>query len=99
MEFAHCSIRNHIWVLITFVGIFSLCVPAENSVFARERRARGDIPACQNQCLSEHSKKVEAICDQYAREKDKELFQDRYNTAMEEYEDCIVGCRMVIPVK
>jgi hypothetical protein len=61
--------------------------------------SRGDIPACQKACLSDHTKSIEKLVAQYEVARDKMEFQDQVEQAIARYHQCSDNCRVLYPIK
>jgi len=69
-------------------------------VFSSDGRgSRGDVPACQNACLSDHTKAIDKMIARYEVTRDKLEFQDQIGQAVVRYRECTDNCRIVYPVK
>ncbi len=63
------------------------------------KASRGDVPACQNACLSDHTKAIDNVIARYEVTRDKLEFQDQIEQAVARYSECTDNCRIVYPVK
>ena len=71
-----------------------------SSVLSSDGRAsRGDVPACQNACLSDHTKAIDKIIARYEITSDKLEFQDQVEQAVARYRACSDNCRILYPIK
>lgn len=91
--------QKHFRVVFASLVIFSLLMGAAMPVAGHAISLRGNYPACQNRCLSEHAKKIQIINERYTREGNMQSFQDSIDIAVEQYAECIDECKMVLPVK
>ena len=91
--------RKHFLIFPVFVGSLVLFMLIGSPLAAFETSMRGNYPACQMNCLSEHNKKVNAVCEAYTKEKNIEYFQNSIEAAVARYVECINQCKMVLPVK
>jgi len=98
MKPANYFIQKHFRIIAASLASIPLFIGALPAV-ALETSMRGNYPACQNRCLSEHTKKVQIISERYARENNLEDFHDSIEIAVAQYAECIQGCKMVLPVK
>lgn len=63
------------------------------------RVARGNVPACQKACLSDHTKGIDNVIAQYQATHDRLEFQDHIEQAVARYCACIDNCRVLSPIK
>ena len=76
--------QKHFRAVFASLVIFSLLMGVGNvSVLAYAISLRGNYPACQNRCLSEHAKKIQIINERYTREGNMRSFQDSIDIAVE----------------
>ena len=99
MKPANSFIQKHFRIIAASLASISFFIVAAVPAVASETSMRGNYPACQNRCLSEHTKKVQIISERYARENNLEDFHDSIEIAVAQYAECIQGCKMVLPVK
>lgn len=99
MKREHSIAQKHFRVLFASLGIFSLLTGVAMPVAVHAISLRGNYPACQNKCLSEHKKKIQIINERYTRDGNMRSFQDTIDIAVEQYVECIDECKMVLPVK
>ena len=98
MKPANYFIKKHFRIIAASLASIPLFIGALPAV-ALETSMRGNYPACQNRCLSEHIKNVQIINEQHARGNTIHYFQDLIDIAVAQYTECIQGCKMVLPVK
>jgi hypothetical protein len=91
--------RRHFGIVPVFLGSLFLFVGTAFPLSASETSMRGNYPACQLACLSEHTNKVRIICDGYVKEKNIEHFHNSMDIAVAKYVECHQQCKMVLPVK
>jgi hypothetical protein len=99
MKLPYSIIQRHFRMIAVSLVSIPFFIGAVLPAVASETSMRGDYPACQNRCLSEHIKNVQMINEQHARGNTIHYFQDLIDIAVAQYTECIQGCKMVFPVK
>lgn len=99
MKPAYSVIQKHLRMIPVSLVSISFFIGAALPAVASETSMRGNYPACQNRCLSEHTKNVQIINEQHAGGNNIQYFQDLIDVAVAQYAECIQGCKMVLPVK
>ena len=60
---------------------------------------RGDVPHCQEECLSSHTGKMKEFSEEYRKTQDWMAYQNGVEKEADNYSTCLTNCREVLPLK
>ena len=86
-------------LLIIAIFLGTICVSFFTPSSNANETKRGDIPACQQECLNKHIRRMELALSEYDKNSNRIEYQDLVETEANNYMACLNNCHIPMPVK